>query len=133
MQNAEKNLVEYQDKVQEKNDIKKKVSFEFAEQNKIFVQQEDDQAYDRDHVFQKERHLRCSVEKFYHKRIQLFSSLMDNFQRKIGIEHTQNQYRSDQDQVFCIVTVNVIVLVLLFPASMSSFAFERVFAEGGSG
>ena len=79
MHGQEKNFVKNQKEIQEKYHVKKEVGFDFSEQDKIFVDQKDDQADDRDQVFHHERDLRKPVKKLYHQRIQFFSAKMDNF------------------------------------------------------
>jgi hypothetical protein len=126
----EKNFVQNQKEIQEKYNIKKEVGFDFSEQDKIFVDQKDDQADDRDQVLHQKRDLRKPVKKFYHQGIQFFSPQMDNFQREIGIEHAQDHDGKDQCQIFGIVAVDIIIVVFFHTTGMSPVSLEYVSAEG---
>lgn len=89
----EKNFVEHQNEVKGKYYVKKKVGLDFTEEDEILVHQQNNQADDRDQILHDKGYLGEPIEKFYHQRIELFAPVMQYFQRKIGIEHTQGQNR----------------------------------------
>ena len=127
------NLVEHQQEVKSEYDIKEKERLDFPEQDKVLVYQKNDKTDGGHHVFYEQGDLGELIEKFDHQRIQLFTAVMDDFQREIGIANAQEKDRQDQGQVFGIVAVHIIVLVFFFPACLSSMALEYVSAEGTGG
>ena len=122
-------LVRNEGAIDEKNDIQKISDLQPAENNKILMNQDNDDAGGGPQIFGDHGQRRPPIDEDEHQRIELISPETENPQGEIRVEDAQEEDRADNGEIFGFISIDVIIYLFPLTPGYHPAALERMTAE----